>query len=228
MDNLNVNDNIKASNAKDFAYKVIKENILNLNFLPGMQMGENDLSEALNVSRTPIRDAISILSNEKLVEVYPQKGTYVSKIAMQRVKEAVFIRTTMENAAVEMACDSFSDKDFYILDSNLNQQELAIGNNALSDFNKLDNQMHEYFFKGNHFQYTWQLLHNFSADYYRIRYIKLKLKLRLKETINEHKEIIQAIKNRDAVSACQQLEKHIKYVYSDVEVINKKYSDYFA
>ena len=108
MDKLIINENLKKFNAKETAYKVIKENILDLNLKPGVRIKESELEEKLQMSRTPIRDAISRLTSEGLIDVYPQSGTYVSKINLNRIKESVFLRSTIEKEAVKRACKNFN------------------------------------------------------------------------------------------------------------------------
>ncbi|MGL6114390.1 MAG: GntR family transcriptional regulator, partial [Cetobacterium sp.] len=79
-------------NTRQYTYRVLKENIMNLNLEPGEAIGEIDLSRELNVSRTPLREAIVQLIEEKLLEVFPQKGTFISKIDLTLVEEAIFLR----------------------------------------------------------------------------------------------------------------------------------------
>ncbi len=227
MINLKLSEKTGATNVKDYAYRTVRENVLDLNLLPGTLISENSLAEALSMSRTPIREAISRLVNEEVLEVYPQRGTYVSMIDMKRVNEAVFARSNLESEAVKLACESFTEEDIYILESNINRQEFANVNNQLLEIMKLDDELHEYFFLGNHMQHLWQLLQNISTDYYRIRYIKVTSGLRLEETIDEHKRILGTIKNRDAENACATIKKHINMLYKDAAVVRKEHPEYF-
>lgn len=228
MDELVINEDLEKFNAKDTAYKVIKNNILNLNLEPGLRIKESELEEKLNMSRTPIRDAISRLTSEGLIEVYPQSGTYISKIDLERVKESVFLRSTIEKEAVSRACKNFNAKDFIFLDSNFRNQKFAVDNGNLNDFSYHDNKLHEYFFLGNGFKYTWELINDFSFDYHRIRKLKVDLNFRTKDTLNEHKELIKAIEQRKVAEAKKTVEKHIEYVYKDLEVIRNKFPSFFV
>ena len=86
----------KNENNRAYTYRVLKENIMRLNLKPGESISEIELSEALDVSRTPVREAIVKLSEEKLVDVFPQRGSFVSKINLNLVEEAVFLRELCE------------------------------------------------------------------------------------------------------------------------------------
>ena len=72
---------------KEYAYRILKENIMSLELKPGELLSEVELSEKLNISRTPIREVIMRLKNEHLIEVKPQSGTYVSLIDLNLLKK---------------------------------------------------------------------------------------------------------------------------------------------
>ena len=90
---------------RDYALRVIRENIINLELKPGTMISEQDIANELNLSRTPVHEAMQELSTTKIIEILPQRGSYVSKIDMDRVDEAVFMRTTLESAIAELACE---------------------------------------------------------------------------------------------------------------------------
>ena len=62
---------------KNYTYRVLRSNIIDLNLKPGESISENEIANNLNVSRTPVREAFSLLVSEQLLEIYPQKGTQV-------------------------------------------------------------------------------------------------------------------------------------------------------
>ena len=98
---------------------------------PGSPIREKDLSEQMEVSRTPIREALLQLEKEGLVEIYPQSGTRISKISMEEVRESHFIRQAMENAKVRFAAQR-EDSEFH---NQLNRR-LQEFNNALKNAEK--------------------------------------------------------------------------------------------
>ena len=77
---------------KEFSYRVIKEGIMSMELQPGQTINESDLAKTLNLSRTPIREVMTKLKAEHLVEVLPQVGTMVSKICPQLIERAAFIQ----------------------------------------------------------------------------------------------------------------------------------------
>ena len=93
---------LSGENNKEFSYRVIKESIMSLELRPGQEISEIELAEALQISRTPIREVMTKLREENLVNVIPQVGTYVSKIKLKLIEEAAFMRFTLEKEIIEI------------------------------------------------------------------------------------------------------------------------------
>ena len=85
---------------RDYALRVIKENIINLEIQPGSLLGEQQVADQLGLSRTPVHEAFLELSKTRIVEIYPQRGSFVSLIDMSLVEEAAFMRRTLEIAII--------------------------------------------------------------------------------------------------------------------------------
>ena len=100
----------KESN-RDYALRVIRENIINLQLQPGSMISEQDIADELHLSRTPVHEALQELARTKIIEILPQRGSLVSLIDMELVEEAVFIRSTIEVAVVELACRKATEED---------------------------------------------------------------------------------------------------------------------
>ena len=92
-----------SENARSYAVRVLLFNIINLELIPGSSVSENELSAELSVSRTPVREALIELSRMNLVEIQPQRGSYISKIDYNSVEESRFVRVVVENAVVKRA-----------------------------------------------------------------------------------------------------------------------------
>lgn len=198
-----------------------------LNIKPGESISENKITATLNVSRTPVRETFSRLAAEYLIEVYPQKGTYVSLIDSNRLKESVFMRSILEKAIMEKACTHFSDEYLFLVEANLNQQIFWFNKNKFDQVFNLDNKMHELIYKGCGMERIWEAIQSISADQYRVRYLKLIKKIRWNETIQEHREIIEAIKNKDVSKGCMIMNEHIVKLDNDVAVLIQEHPEFF-
>ena len=120
----------KESN-REYALRVIRENIVNLELAPGSMISEQDIANELNLSRTPVHEAMQELSSTKIIEILPQRGSRISLIDMSLVDEAVFVRATIESAITEMACKQATEKDIQELEENVTLQKFYYEKNNL-------------------------------------------------------------------------------------------------
>ena len=85
-------------NNRAYAYRILRRNIMTIQLQPGCQLSEADLSERLEMSRTPVHEALMVLKGEWLVDVLPQRGSIVSKISIQYINEGFAMRRILEPA----------------------------------------------------------------------------------------------------------------------------------
>jgi len=163
----------------------------------------------LNTSRTPIREVITKLKEENLIEVYPQIGTYVSKINFQLIEEAAFMRFTLEKEILKLSCKTFSKKCLYELKRNVEQQEeLVSESESVQEFHQLDKQFHYLIFKENKKEHVWEAIMRLSTHYNRMRLLS-EMNNSFTEAIKQHKDIIQLIENQDVEQVDRIAYKHI-------------------
>ena len=81
-----------------YAYRLLRESIMSFKLLPGEPLDETVISEQFGTSRTPVREALILLKNEKLVDILPQKGSKVSFINLDLVRQGYFTRRVIETA----------------------------------------------------------------------------------------------------------------------------------
>ena len=104
-------EKLNKETSKEYAYRVLKDNIMSLELKPGDLLSETELSKVLNLSRTPIREVIMKLKSEYLIEVKPQSGTYVAKIDWNLIDEAIFMRYFLEKEVLKEACINFNENN---------------------------------------------------------------------------------------------------------------------
>src|SRR3954469_7454992 len=91
------------TSARDQAYVALRAAIVGAQLEPGRRLSENQLAELIGVSRTPVRDALARLRDERLVAIVPQLGTFVTYIDEEAVADAHFVREALEVGAVRIA-----------------------------------------------------------------------------------------------------------------------------
>ncbi|EGT3615259.1 GntR family transcriptional regulator [Clostridium perfringens] len=195
---------------KEYVYRVLKDNIMCLELKPGEILSESDLAKKLNVSRTPIREVLIKLKAEKLIEVKPQAGTYVSPIDWNLIEEAIFIRYNLEKEALREACKNFSEDILIEMEKCLFAQKLVAqkGNNLL-EFHNLDKEFHELLFVGINKSNVWESICNISTHYNRMRLLA-EMKLNKEFLVDQHITYLDIIKNKDSNIIDEVVSQHIK------------------
>ena len=211
---------------RDYALRVLKENIVNLEIAPGSQISENELSAALGISRAPIREALSELEKVKIVEIQPQKKTSVLLIDPALVEEARFMRSTLEDAVIGEVCMRRTEQDLFRLEENLTLQDLAFRSNALDQVMIKDNEFHRYFFEISRKPEIYQLMQTLQIHFDRVRNLTLYTIIDRK-ILEEHKEIFRCIREQDVENARIRLRAHLERVQVDSSVVRKAYPQYF-
>lgn len=196
-------------NNKDYSYRVIRDAIMFLELKPGQVISEIDLAQKLEISRTPIREVLGKLREENLVEVIPQVGTYVSKIDIQLIEEAAFMRFVMEKEIAKLACESFPKESLQELKNNLAIQELMVGQDGRErDFHRLDTQFHGIIFKGVRKENIWFSITRLSTHYNRIRVLS-ELENSFAQAVEEHREMVDCLEQGNAEHVDNILRRHI-------------------
>ena len=222
---MTVLDRIPNESNREYAFRVIRDNIISMDIKPGSLVGEQELATQLGLSRTPVHEAFLELSKSKIVEIYPQRGSRVSLIDFDFVEEANFIRRTIESAIVELACDMATEEDLHVLDENVRLQEFYLENSP-AKIMELDNQFHYYLYRICNKAQCYYFVQSMSIHFDRIRNLSLHSVKDLK-IIGDHKAIVEAIRARDKEQAKAVLAKHLSRYHIDEAEMRAAYPEYF-
>ncbi|HJV46642.1 MAG TPA: GntR family transcriptional regulator [Bacillota bacterium] len=215
------------SSSRHYVYKFLRDQILELKLEPGVGLSENEISEKLKVSRTPVREAFLSLSQEGLLEIYPQRGTFVSLIDLELVEEARFMRQQLEIAVVKLACEEFPEDKLNALELNLKMQEICrdqLNHQKLFD---LDEEFHRTIFQGCKKEKIWLAMQPMNAHFNRIRILRLTTNYNWNNILSQHMEIFQAIKDRNVQRATKIMDNHLTLVVFDKEEMKRVNPKYF-
>ncbi|MBU3178058.1 GntR family transcriptional regulator [Clostridium estertheticum] len=208
-------------------YHLIREKIINLNFVPGLGISEKGISEEFNVSRTPVREAFVRLSQEGLISIYPQKGTFVSLIDLSSVEEARFMREYLERAVVRLACESFPKEFFLKLEMNLKFQEMYMEDHDNKKIFVADEEFHKLIFEGCNKNKIWATINEMESDFQRIRILRLSSNLKWDHIYSQHVGIKNAIINKKPDLAEKIIIEHLTMVNFDKNQLKQDYPNYF-
>ena len=213
--------------ARDYAYRVIRYNILELFLAPGTSVSEKSLCDQLLISRTPVREALLDLSRQKLVDIVPQRGTTVSLIDPKMVEEGHFLRALVEVEVVRQVCRLIDEKAFHQLESNVMMQEYHAGHNALDEFIHLDNEFHKLLFRICDREATYGIVADFQAHFDRERKLSLQF-VSIGDLVKDHRAVLDEIKESNGEKAATNMQRHLDHVLIDQKLLIDRFPQYFA
>ena len=216
---------LSGEGAREYVLRVLKKNIIECALKPGQMLSENALTEELHVSRTPVREALVELSKIDLIEVLPKRGSRVTKINYALVEESNFARKVLEKAIVEICCDLEKPQDFFRLEENLKLQKRFLYMSNQSRLLELDDEFHQLLFQMAKKSHVYDYLEDIRIPFDRIRYLSLLVIFDL-QTVNDHIEILNAIRQRNKEEALAVMDKHLSRYLYDKTVIMERYPDY--
>lgn len=206
----------------------LRQAILAMDLKPGVALSEKDLTERFGVSRTPVREALIRLAEEKLVDIFPQSGTFVSRIPVAALPEAVIIRKALETAALDMALVAADGVGLLELERIIARQEAMAGLSDQDGFHAADEAFHESIASLAGHPGLWRVAQQAKTQIDRCRRLTLPEPGRMGQVISEHRAIVDAMRRRDAAAARAALDKHLSAVLPDAEVIRREHPEYFV
>lgn len=223
---MKLTERLAKETARDYAARMIRDNIISLVLEPGSFVSEKELSITMGLSRTPVREALIELSKGGIVEIFPQHGSMVSKIDYERIEEAVFLRETIEVAVVSLACDKASVEDVNYLGDNIMLQDACLARDDGPGLLQLDNDFHSRLFSAAKKEFCYSLMKSMAAHFDRVRQMSL-VAMKNTKIVDDHKAIFKAIVARDAERAKETMHQHLKRYQIDKGALHKKYNPKF-
>ncbi|WAP59184.1 GntR family transcriptional regulator [Streptomyces luomodiensis] len=206
-------------------YETLRRRVLTLDLPPGSALSENELAAALGVSRTPVRESLILLAEEGLVQVFPQVGSFVSRVDPDRVADAQFIREAVELAALD---DLPADLDPGLvadLRGNLaRQREPGID---VEEFFALDEAFHHGLLHLSSHGRAWSTVVSAKGHLDRARRLGLEASSPA-VFADQHEKIFEAVLDHDLTRARSTMRHHLRAVFEDIEQIRERSPELFA
>jgi len=217
-------------NSRQYAYRVLLDAIMSFRFPPGTVLSDGELSEALGVSRTPVREAIMSLAESRLVTVYPQKSSCVSLLSLAAAEEGLFLRCQTERAILQEAIQKAGSDDLLAMRENLAAQKQCLLRGDKAGFMMQDNAFHKLMYLSVNRPWTWTVVTGIVTHLDRIRWLQVHQNSMemLEHTYAEHCAIFDAIMSRSTEPMDEFLHKHLTGDYHrDILDLIQRYPDYF-
>ncbi|MBS6646122.1 MAG: GntR family transcriptional regulator [Clostridiaceae bacterium] len=216
----------------DEVYQDMCERITSLQLEPGQKISENQICEDYGVSRSVIRTVFTRLNQRKLIEVYPQRGTYISKIDLEFIADLLLFRTAIEK---EVLYEIFDTMDMGQrknltdqLKLNLEQQRKYIHSSTYEpEFKRLDSEFHRIMIDSVQRYNLMQLMEENMIHVTRWRNFDVVFDRRVPELICQHEAIYNAICDNDLTRSLRAMSDHLETISKIHDRAKAKYPQYF-
>ncbi len=210
-----------ASSLTDEIAKTIRERILKGEYGIGERIKENQLATELKVSRTPVREAIKQLESEGLVETIPNRGTFAAGFSKQDVEDIYAVRTVVEVMAVKWAVNRISDEELLKIQEAFDMMEFFTAKRDCAKVMELNTRFHKTIYDASRSRFLVRILKSYQEYVQQTRKVTVYCEDNLQPILEEHREILQAIKNRDENEAVEKIFVHLANSQGRAEVAMK-------
>ena len=201
--------------------------IVTLRLRPGQPLSEQEVAQQLRTSRTPVREAFIKLAEAGLIEVLPQRGTFVRKISLKAVKDARFVREAIELAVLREAVGRLRPAFFATARELIAGQRAAAVGNDLERFLALDDAFHRSFAVAIDCSHAWTVIEAQKAQMDRVRYLSLPGATPIGRLIDQHEAILDAVERGDVAASEAAMRTHLAEVLAVLEPLSQLYPDLF-
>lgn len=209
-------------------FEAIRQAIVQLQLRPGNPLSEAEIGRQLGVSRQPVREAFIKLAESGLVEIRPQRGTFVRLISIREVSNARFLRAAIEVAILKKAARDASEGDIAELKQLIAEQRLTAVSGDTAAFLRLDERFHQVLARSADCEDAWRVLEGLKAQMDRVRYLSLPNATPLETIIDQHEKIMASLIAKSADAAEQAMERHLSEILHSLPKLAELHPAYFA
>lgn len=198
------------ANLRTKVYDAIKSKILYFELKPGEKLVESEIGSELGTSRTPVREALLLLSHEKLVECDSHLGFVVRKMTSTEVEEYFGIRLAIERFAIPLIIKGVRPSHIKALEKNIQQAQAAIEKKDLPEIILHETKFHEILYKATDSTVLVETLSSLVDKFHWLRAIALSAPSGASLSLDGHRQILKALKRQDAEVLTALIEKHMQ------------------
>lgn len=218
-------DRTRSASAQAFDH--LRELITTLALPPGMQLDRAVLGEYFKLSTTPLRDALTRLGEEKLVDIFPQHATIVRAIEIDSINEAHFLRLSLELELARTLAQQRNPALVTTLEGLVSQQAFALSRQDYDAFIRLDLEFHRQLFVAGQLEELWGFLRSMSGNLDRVRRLHVPLADKGKLVLADHSSIVGAIASGDGEMAQACVRAHLSGSLAQLDALRERYPNYF-
>jgi DNA-binding GntR family transcriptional regulator len=213
-------------NASAQVFDHLRERIISLDLKPGVQLQRDELAAYFDLSSTPVRDALTRLGEEGLVDIVPKQSTAVRAIDVESARQAHFLRLSLELEIVHMLAQAPSPQFVSTLENIVSQQALALSHRDFATFAQADQAFHRQMFVAAQAETLWHWMRRQSGQLDRLRRLHLPIKDKAANVLVDHASIVAAIAGGDAKGAQRNVRKHLSGTLTQLDTIRAEHPDW--
>jgi len=194
---------------REIIYNKLSEDIVYCRLKPGQRLIEDDLTSLLNVSRTPLREALGQLRSEGFVEYLPNKGVRVASLSVKEVFEIYSVRAVLEGYAAKLAAENANPENLKKLKNIHKQMEEDGQKRDLPGLLKDNRDFHGFIVEMSVNQTLYNTIDQLQRRVYRYGLLSISIPQHITFYIDIHKNIVKAISDRDSRNAGKIMEEHL-------------------
>ena len=216
----------RSHTAANLIYRALRDDIVAMRMTPGEPINEKALGLKHGVSRTPVREALLRLADENLVEIFPQSGTFVTRIPIAALPEAILVRKALEELTVREAAQNAGADQVAALRQSIDQQQMLARQGDRNRFHDADDAFHAAIAETAGRPGIWRLILQVKLQLDRYRRLTLPVPGRMNRVVDEHAVVVAAIAAHDPIAAGSAMAAHLDGLSAsirDVRDLNPKY-----
>ncbi|HEY4079325.1 MAG TPA: GntR family transcriptional regulator [Burkholderiaceae bacterium] len=214
--------------ASSRVYISLRERILDMTLVPGTRLVEFDIAAEHRVSRTPVHEAVQRLAEEGLVEILQRVGTFVARIPVDELEDAMLVRTALEVALIQKAAERITPAAIEQLRGILAEQRRCDEALDLPGFHRSDEAFHAALATIAACPGVWRTILQSKAQVDRFRRLTLPIEGRMESVIDEHEEVVNALASGQGAQAAAAMRAHLEHVLPVIKVTRGFRPDYFV
>ena len=208
-------------------HRILRAAIIRGELVPGQAISEVEISRKFSTSRQPVREAFIKLGEERLIEVLPQRGTYIRKISVKEVLDARHLREIIEVSIVREVAEKKTPALLATLRSLVaEQRKVRHGDNQ--SYLLLDEEFHRALALHAGREYMWRVAESIKAQMNRVRFLTFDSATPMPQLTDEHAGIVDAIEAGDADLVAARMEQHLRALLQSLPLMAERYPEHFT
>jgi GntR family transcriptional regulator, rspAB operon transcriptional repressor len=218
----------RGGTAAHLIYREVRDEIVSLRRKPGEPIVERQIALKRGVSRTPVREALLRLADEALVDIFPQSGTFVARIPVSALPEAILMRTALEQTTARLAAERTDAGDVARLNGLIDRQRRLAARGERDRFHAADEAFHAAIAAVAGHPGIWRFIEQVKIQVDRYRRLTLPVPGRMSQVVDEHAAIVAAIEAHDPDDAAAAMAAHLEALRASIGDVRDLNPDYFV